>query len=130
MELKKFIEETLMQIVDGVSSAQKKCAENGAVVNPSYRDNTNDATIKHNGLVRMATNVQFEVLLIQNEGSENNIGIGVFIGGFGIGGKSKADKSKYLGTPLKFNIPIALPCIETTSAKIPLNLDGLYASAY
>ena len=116
MELKEFIEETLMQIVEGVKSAQGRGLVFGAVINPGYVD-AKEQRATYNSVGYTINEVEFEVTLTVTEGIENKKGIGVAFGNFAIGGQNKSDVNNTSLTKIKFSVPVGLPPIETKTAK-------------
>ena len=116
MELKEFIENTLLQIVDGVKSVQEKGLEKGAIISPSVIDKVAAGYRKvaiYENQMRIFTDVEFEVALTSSDGKEGKGGIGVYFAGIGIGGQEKTDIKNETITNIKFSIPVSLPAIIT-----------------
>ena len=107
MELDKFIEETILQIVKGVKSSQEKAKESGALINPECAmSNGGRVYTQHRKYIDL---IDFEVGLTNVDGKEEKGGIGVFFGGFGIGGSENSDVQNTSITKVKFSVPIILP---------------------
>ncbi len=122
MELKDFVEETLLQIIQGVKSAQEKGLKDGAIISPGYIDTKNQRST-YNGTEYTINEVEFEVELTVTEGKENKKGIGVAFGSFAIGGQNKSDANNTSLTKIKFSVPVGLPPIKTTGKKrAPMNV--------
>ncbi|MEJ6519122.1 hypothetical protein PQI64_05200 [Shewanella bicestrii] len=108
MELNKFIQNTLKQIIEGVSESQAYAKEKGAIINPTsvefFRDGKNNY---HNQA--MPQDVEFDVGLtsINNDGS--NEGIGVFLGAIKLGKNNQESNQTSAITKVKFTVPIVLP---------------------
>ncbi|MDR0619251.1 MAG: hypothetical protein LBG17_05075 [Bacteroidales bacterium] len=114
MELKAFVEETLMQIVEGIQSAQEKGKEKGAVISPSYvhgNGGDNMPTTEYNKETRIVSNVEFEVGLTASDSKEGKIG--VWFGEIGIGGQRKTGTKNVSVTSVRFSVPVAFPAITT-----------------
>jgi hypothetical protein len=113
MELKEFIEETLVQIVEGVKSAQVKTKDSGVVIVPSGIRRTVTDVYKKEGSTELAVyHIDFEVVLTATKGVENKSGIGVFFANIGVGVNEKADTNNVSATSIKFSIPIILPSVH------------------
>lgn len=108
MQLKDFIRETLIQIVEGVSLAQKEITNKGGNVNPIEVGFTKDGqNTAYNHAIPQ--DVHFDIVLAQVEGSGVESGIGVFLGSFGIGSKAKSDAQNASTSKIQFTIPLMLP---------------------
>ena len=99
MELKEFIEDTLLQIINGVKVVQDKTKETESLaINPE------SVTYSHGS-------VDFEVALTKTEGNEGRAGIGVWFGNIGLGGQQKTDTQNVSVNNVKFSVPVILPRI-------------------
>lgn len=120
MELKDFVAESLIQIMDGVLLAQRHAGAVGAFINP--RDASwSDARTPVPGQSRMVhlpgdnpyyfeiQTVEFDVAVTAIEGSEKKGGIGVLFSAVTIGGSRGSTTSDQSVTRVKFSIPLALP---------------------
>ena len=107
MELKEFIEETLLQIIGGVKSAQEKAKDTGALINPADAKSSDPKV--HRKYQEYIGSVDFEVALTNAEEKEGKKGIGVWFGGIGLGGQQKTDMQNMSVTNIRFSIPIILP---------------------
>ncbi len=111
MKLKDFISETLKEIIDGVSDAQKYYSEKGGLINPVL-----DFTGADKAVVYYARDTQqipqfidFDVAITASEESGTKGGIGVWVGPVGAGIKGKSDTSNTSTNRIKFSIPVILP---------------------
>ncbi|MFA5838077.1 MAG: hypothetical protein WC837_14125 [Bellilinea sp.] len=102
MELKEFIAETLIQIIDGVSTAQIHAQNNSSMVAPSG---------KINGFEFYWDKylVEFDVAITTTDSTEGKVGTGIFVAGFTFGGQAKGEISNQTFSHIKFSIPIFLP---------------------
>lgn len=107
MELKEFIKETLMQIIEGVEEAQNMLDSKDCIINPKKNINYDAKTGKANKLESAEKiNVDFEVVLSKVDKAESKAGIGVLFGNIGIGGHEKTDDSTSSVTSVRFSVPI------------------------
>lgn len=114
MELKDFISDTLVQIAEGVKSAQSEYKSLGGKVNPSGMKQVNGdvawgKSIPIHGEASLLCEVKFEVALTSEEKDNNAGGIGVLFGALSIGGKSENQNNVSSITNVRFNIPVCLP---------------------
>lgn len=112
MELKEFIKETLVQLVEGVKDAQKETSDSGAVIVPDGIRTSNISEYYMVAIEKVAVpvyHVDFEVALTHSDGKEDKGGIGVWFGSVGVGGQVKTDGNEVSATNVKFRIPIILP---------------------
>lgn len=111
MDLREFVTETLVQIVEGVRDAHAQARERGAQVNP-HLSTSAELAVKHGILIadgQAAQLVQFGVALTAKEGTGTKGGIGVVAGVFNLGttGQSQAETSSL--SRVKFSVPLVLP---------------------
>ncbi len=115
MELKEFISQTLIEIVQGVRSAQVNVRSMGASVsprmklikkaNPSWIGLSNEPF----GWDAPVLPVEFDIALTLTKGNDSKLGIGVFAGAIGLGGRRESKQSKEQENRVKFIIPLSLP---------------------
>lgn len=115
MELKEFIQETLVQIVESVVTAREKIVESGGDVNPvgGYFDQKSLGTRQWNWKRGATEIVEFDVALTSSDTDEKKAGIGVFLGGIGIGSKVTEEVACSSMSRIKFSVPILLPSHAT-----------------
>lgn len=94
MDVKDFVSETLMQIVQGVVEAQTHTKDKGAVVVP-YHD------------FHKTVNFDVAVTVVEGKETTGKAGISVWSIGAGVGGKSESSSSTV--SRIKFDIPVELP---------------------
>lgn len=110
MELKKFVEDTLVQIIEGVAAAQNKCLDSGAIISPRFASSGH--TVKVNDKDCSVQLVEFEAVLGEEEGTEVNGTLGVVLSKIGIGINGKKDDKNTSQTTIRFSVPIILPPID------------------
>lgn len=107
MELKTFIKQSLIEIVEAVSEAGKTVAEHGARLNPNAEGWADD----YSGHVNPADlqQVDFEVAVTAEDttGIDGKAGIKVF--SFEIGGGGSHQAAVGSVSKIRFSVPILLP---------------------
>jgi len=111
MDLKDFIKNTLVQIADGVSEAEKELEVKNASVNPigGYFDQKQlggRTWSFKNGVTEI---VEFDVALTNSEKEGTSAGIGVLLGSINLGAKGASEEAVLSVTRIKFSIPLLLP---------------------
>lgn len=116
MDLKEFVSETIVEIIEGISDAQKRLEGSGAKVSPSINKlftaaqtgGTNMALgyAKGGGLIQM---VDFDVAVTAVEGTETKGGIGVVAGIFALGSQGKSTESNQSISRIQFKVPVCFP---------------------
>lgn len=112
MELKEFVSNSIVQIIEGVKEAQDKAGQFGAIVNPTnlflYSGQTGTAgqTLEDNNVSRL---VEFDIAVTSVEGEKTKGGLGVVVGVLSAGtmGQSEAQNSSV--SRIKFSVPILFP---------------------
>ncbi|EKP0299443.1 MAG: hypothetical protein ACRC2Y_01065 [Aeromonas veronii] len=112
MQLDEFVKTTIMQVVKGVSDAQKEAAELGAVVNP--RPNGGYGYVRE-------TSVAFDVALTVTGSSSGEVGGKVTVASFlNLGGKATESDARQETSHVKFEVALALPCTEDQKSSTAL----------
>jgi len=112
MELKDFISETLIHIVDGVKEAQKHAKENDAKINPinlQLQKSGNKPIYSDGRGINFAQVIDFDVALTVTDEKKGKSGVGVFVGPIGIGGQIQSDKINSSISRISFSVPVFLP---------------------
>jgi hypothetical protein len=122
MELKDFIEETLVNITTGIRNAQEKAHPTGAVINPnSLRYNT--GSLREQGYTsdgRVTSAIDFDLAVTITEGSSVKAKIGVISGLLNLGTQGAIDTSNIVVSRIRFSIPILYPYEDLpTPAALP-----------
>lgn len=115
MELKEFVKETLLQIIQGVKEAQEEAPKFGAAVNPGEIVGSNLQLASVNGEGCTVQNIEFEVGLTTSNAETAKSGIGVMLGGIGAGTNKSANEQQSSATKIKFTVPLVLPYSITGS---------------
>jgi hypothetical protein len=107
MELKEFIQKSIIEIIDGVTGAQNYAKDKGARVNPVNIASGNTKVWDSNGLIGQS--VEFDVAVIVNESSEGKINAGINVWGIGAGGQQSNGQENSTTSRIKFSIPLFSP---------------------
>lgn len=101
MELKDFVARTLVEIVEGVRSAQEQASKIDARINPTLGPTQARS--------RRIVQVEFNVAISEISGTATTGRIGVLAGivGATTAGKSRSDRSA--ATTVRFSVPVVLP---------------------
>ena len=80
VELKEFVAETLIQIVDGIEDAQRRLKEKNseAIINTNMTE-TQDGHLVTGGRRRPVEFVEFDVAVLANESKEAKGGVGITV---------------------------------------------------
>lgn len=119
MDLKDFVKESLLNIVDGVKEAQEESKAKGAIISPRFvgaKGYTAQIGEKNCSIQF----VDFEIVLgeIINKEAKDSIrgSLGVVLSKIGIGVEAKGDTKKEdrnsAQTSIRFSVPIILPSID------------------
>lgn len=110
IELRDFISNSLIQLIDGILNAQAYAESNGAKINPSEKFFSNfekmSRTEKGHQLVNV---VEFDVAVAVIENKQLAGGIGIVIPELSLGYQGKIDTSKNAISRIQFSIPVILP---------------------
>ena len=113
MDLKEFVTETLVQIVQGVKDAQTKVSSNSSSSHISPQLSTAIGVLERQGRL-VAQNgglvhlVDFDVALTVTEGTGSKGGVGIFVGAIGLGAQNESKASNSSISRIKFQVPITL----------------------
>ena len=120
MELRDFVRESLIQIVQGVSDAQKELVNSHSLgsISPEIRNNREALESKGILLTPEGTPVQtveFDVSVSATEGTGTKGSIGIVVGILGLGSQGQASQSNANTSRLKFLVPVSLPIYQSTN---------------
>lgn len=113
MELKEFVSQTLISIIEGVTDAQKKSEEHAALVNPGglmrNTSNVSANSIWDNRNNNYAQSVSFDIAVTAEDTATGGAKIKVLAGILGgdVGGE-KGNKNS-VASRIQFSVPILLP---------------------
>jgi hypothetical protein len=116
MELKEFVEETLRQLIDGVSSATDFARQKGAVINPETLEFVSDSGqsdmwCEQRG--RIASRVSFDIAITASESNEAGGKAGISLAPFRLGAEGKRDWSNQNVSRISFSLQVLLPTSES-----------------
>jgi hypothetical protein len=110
MELKQFIADALVEIVEGVRNAKTTIGDDN-IFNPSPRMGTvtnegGSSYITHSH--KVCTFVDFDIAVTVTEGTGTKGGIGVFAGAIGLGSQGQSNESNSTVSRIRFQVPVIL----------------------
>lgn len=116
MKLDKYVEETIKQIITGISAAQKFGDQNGAKVNPA------SATFNHQNATNIfcsntgvpVQQIDFDIVVSVSEGNSTTDSPEITVGSSTISGNAQTSETTNSSTNrIKFSIPVLLPLSGT-----------------
>jgi len=116
MELKQFVANALVEIIEGVKTAQGTIADVGEI-NPSPKGVTSDYNRKEGtfivgtsgGDVKIGTFVNFDVAVSAVDSKDTKGGISVVSGLINLGTQGTSVESNSMISRIRFQVPIVLP---------------------
>jgi hypothetical protein len=109
MDVKDFVENTLVQIVEGVNSANSKLKETGAIISPKNVSPIRDGTTYNTATGQLVNLIEFDVAVTVNEKDTAGGGGGIKIAGISIGGQLQNETANQSVSRIKFSVPLTLP---------------------
>ena len=107
MELKDFVRESLEQIIEAVSEVQAK-APHGARINPRSIMG-NPPVLRESEHGSLIQQIDFDVAVTAQEGTQTKGGIAVFAGWIGAGSHGQSTSTSQQVSRIKFCVPVLLP---------------------
>jgi hypothetical protein len=110
MDLRKFIAETLTQIIGGISDAQENMLEFQKGEDSNYTApyvNPNPVSENHKKL----SDIEFDVAVTVSKGNSAEGGGGLSVMGVSIGGKGASEQTNSSVSRIKFSIPVSYPYV-------------------
>ncbi|PHM38229.1 hypothetical protein Xmau_03618 [Xenorhabdus mauleonii] len=112
MKLDKYVEETIKQIITGISAAQKFGDQNGAKVNPASvtfnRQNATNTFCSNTGVP--IQQIEFDIVVSVSEGNSTADSPEITVGSSTISGNAQTSETTNSSTNrIKFSIPVLLP---------------------
>lgn len=110
MDLRKFIAETLTQIIGGINDAQQNMLEFQKDENSDYTApyvNPNPASDHSKKL----SDIEFDVAVTVSDGKSAEGGGGLSVMGVSIGGKGASEQTNSSVSRIKFSIPVSYPYV-------------------
>ena len=113
MELKEFITNTLVQIMEGVKDANDKLETSSAEVNPRLGPTSSTILAKQGILTAdnrgVIQNVDFDIALTGSDGTKTKGAISVLFGAVNLGSSGQSETTNQTVNRIKFYVPITLP---------------------
>lgn len=109
MDLSDFVSKALIQIIDGVKSAQSHAVKEGALIAEKYEAEGSDWTGKAEAWSFNYQQVEFDVAITTGNVTEGKAGAGLIVAGFTIGAQTKGELSNQTYSRIKFTVPVRLP---------------------
>lgn len=112
MELKDFIKETLLQISEGVISAQEELKNSGCLINPLISSIVNGTTLINEGKQnerRQVQNIKMSIAISITENKGEKSGIGIVASVIKAGLSKDESEQNHTINRIDFEIPISLP---------------------
>jgi hypothetical protein len=111
MELRDFVKEALVQIIEGVRDAQDVIKKPGGKINPIqqyFGEEKHSNTIRDEGgqVIHM---VEFDVAITVKEDAAAKGGVGLVVGPIAIGTRADASEQNTSTNRIKFPVPITYP---------------------
>lgn len=103
MELSKFVESTLTELVSGVVAAQKAVVQSGAVINPLTKSGL--VAARHDDGKNDLVKLHFDIGITATDSKSGGGGISVW----GLGAKADLSKENTQVNRIQFHIPLSLP---------------------
>lgn len=116
MNLRQFVKETIVEIIEGVADAQRELTRN--CVNPIRHMRTGEETLLIQGYhigqnKQPVQNVEFDVAVAASQGTGTKGGLGVFVAGFGVGTQGQTEKGTSELSRIRFKVPISFKSDST-----------------
>ena len=112
MELKDFIKETLIQIVQGIGEAQEELKDTDCAINPRDIKSEDYTTVILKNKRHVVQDVDFNIALTNTSNSEDKAGIGGMLGSFGLGGNKTLSDGNTSNTNISFSVPVVFPSVD------------------
>ena len=109
MDIKDFVENTLLQIVNGVNDANKKLIDTGAIISSKDIRPMREGTTLNTKTGDLVNLIEFDIAVTVNEKDTANGGAGIKIVGFNVGGTLQNEITNQSISRIKFSIPLTLP---------------------
>jgi len=117
MELNKFVQHSIISIMQGLKGAQEVLKkESCAIVCPKlfnpYKHGNSNQYIGENQDGRGISSIEFDVAVEASKDSEKGGGISVLTGLFGGDAKVNSSQAEKLASRIRFQIPVCYPDID------------------
>jgi hypothetical protein len=118
MDLKDFINETLTQIMQGISDAQKGEDKHLGKINPRIlvgdylldrKEEIRRVDMMISDMHEAIDFINFDVAIIVTEATGTKGGIGIFMGAVGVGSQGQSSASSGSLNRIQFRVPVSYP---------------------
>ncbi len=109
MDIKDFIENSLLQIVEGVNNANEKIKNFGALISSKNVRPLREGTTFNTNTGDLVNLIEFDIGVTVNEKDTTSGGAGIKIAGLNIGGDLQNESVNQRISRIKFSIPLTLP---------------------
>lgn len=112
MELKEFVKEAIVQVVEGIDEANAVLSEKTAFVASAniQTNKTYQSTVDKDGRHHYVTDMEFDVAInAQNSETKEGRGRVEILTVLNIGGKGSCENTTSSTSRIKFSLPLALP---------------------
>jgi len=110
MELDEFIKTTLIQVVKGVTEAQKDVQQFNAAVNPSESESSYGSSENYPYLI------DFDIAVTVEDSGSSTGGAAIQVLGMSAGGKADTANSISQNHRIKFEVPVQLPIMKNVGS--------------
>jgi hypothetical protein len=115
VQLKDFVRDSLVQIVEGVKEAGQVARKHGATINPADVQHRRDMFVTKDIVERLIQRVEFDVAVVAQEGSAMEGKAGVLAAVVGAGFAAKTEEQAQNVSRIKFAVPLVLPLGEAVT---------------
>jgi len=112
MQLREFISETIVQIINGIVDSQKQVDSLGAKVNPAMLLNTSRSiglAGEYSNTKRNVYPIEFDIAVGEAKGDGVKAGIGILSVVLSAGAQSEIKSSQSNESRIKFIVPVVFP---------------------
>ena len=112
MTVKEFVEDTLVQIVEGLKAAQERISPSGAFINPkgmSFQIPQLEGRRYNPKTFEVEEQVRFDLAVTNESGTGTKGGVGVFLGTVALGTQGQSANKDLVVNRVQFTVPIVFP---------------------
>jgi len=116
MDLKTFVADTIVQIIEGVKAAQERTKGTGGYVNPPIASMSANEMMKQGLFVAAggyAQLMKFDVAINATEGTQTGGKVGVVVGVLSLGAGGQSNAESVASSRVQFCIPLSLPVAQS-----------------
>ena len=121
IELKEFIKETIIQIVEGVSEPKNAVEELGYIVGPIViPDKPSVASPRRSNGVGRVEDIEFDIAVEAKAGTETKGKLSILAGALGVGAEGGSKNETNTTNRIKFSVPICFSRLAPVKEKTEL----------